>query len=261
MGVSPGWLEGDLPIAHAHRGGSAERAENSVEAFENAVGLGYRYVETDVRRTRDDRAVIWHDATLDRTTDRTGRVDAVAWHELRRAGLRPPGDDLDAHRPLLLEDLLGSWPELRVTVDAKEDAVVGPLTEAIRRCRAEHRVCVASFSTRRLRTIRRTLGPHLCTATTPPEVTRIRLASVGIPLRRPVGPNAALVPIRHLGVPVVDRRFVRHARRWGLGVHVWTVDDPATMQELLDVGVAGIMTDRPSVLRGLLEGRGMWPGP
>ncbi len=254
------WQDATFPIAHAHRGGSAERAENSVEAFENAVALGFRYVETDVRCTRDDRAVIWHDATLDRTSDRTGRVAELRWSELRRVGLRPPGATREVHHPLLLEELLDAWPDLRVTVDAKEDAVVGPLITALRRCRAEHRVCVGSFSSRRLRTIRRSFGPELCTATTPPEVARLRLASLGLPLRAPSGPGAALVPLRHLGVPVVDRRFVDHARSHGLGVHVWTVDDAPTMQNLLDVGVAGIMTDRPSLLRSLLLDRGAWSG-
>ena len=255
------WLDHDGPVAHAHRGGSAERAENSVEAFEHAVRLGYRYVETDVRRTRDDRLVVWHDVTLDRTTDHRGPVAEVAWADLARFGLRPPAGAGDAHRPLLLEDLLGSWPGLRVTIDAKEDAVVDLLCDVVRRCAALDRVCIGAFSPARLREVRRRLGPQACTATGPTEVARIRFGSLGVPLRRPTGPQTALVPVRHRGVPVVDRRFVARAQAWGLGVHVWTVDDATSMHRLLDLGVTGLMTDHPTLLRDVLIERGAWSGP
>lgn len=254
------WLDHDGPIAHAHRGGSAERAENSAEAFEHAVGLGYHYVETDVRRTRDGRLVLWHDATLDRTTDLRGPVSGISWADLARTELRPPDGVRGLHRPLLLEDLLGSWPTLRVTVDAKEDAVVDELCAVLRRCAARDRVCIGAFSAVRLRRIRDRLGAGACLATAPADVARIRLGSLGLPLRRPTTPQAALVPVRHRGIPVVDRRFLARAHRWGLGVHVWTVDDAAAMHRLLDLGVAGLMTDHPSVLREVLIERGTWQG-
>jgi len=93
------------------------------------------------------------------------------------------------------------------------------------------------------------------------EVARLRLASLhGRGLSGFVPSVAAVqVPVRYAGVRVVDARFVRHAHRLGMQVHVWTIDDPAEMRELLDLGVDGIMTDRIEVLRDVLTERGRWP--
>jgi glycerophosphoryl diester phosphodiesterase len=121
-------------------------------------------------------------------------------------------------------------------------------------------VCVGSFSGARLRRLRALLGPRLCTSLGPLGVTRLRLASLGVPAGRPFVEGAAQVATRHYGVPVVDRGFLKAAARHGLQVHVWTVDQEAEMERLLDLGVDGIMSGRPSVLKAVLERRGQWHG-
>jgi glycerophosphoryl diester phosphodiesterase len=114
-------------------------------------------------------------------------------------------------------------------------------------------VCVGSFSDRRLRRLRALLGPRLCTSYGPAQIAALR--TVG---RAPGGGLAAQVPVRQGRLPLVDRRFVAAAHARGLHVHVWTIDDPVEMERLLDLGVDGLMTDRPSVLREVLERRGAW---
>ena len=126
------------------------------------------------------------------------------------------------------------------------------------------RVCLASFSDARLRWLRSALGPGVCTALGPREIGQLKLASVGGPLGRllprlPATARCAQVPVGPGPLPLVDRRFVDTAHDRGLVVHVWTVDDPKVMHELLDLGVDGIMTDRPAVLRDVLVQRGQWP--
>ena len=247
------FLDHPGPLAFAHRGGGGEKPENTLAAFAHAVELGFRYVETDVRVTRDGVAVTFHDPTLERATDGRGRVREHTWAELRRvkvAGREPVAR---------LDDLLGAWPDLRVNLDPKSDAAVGPLAEAVRRTGAIERVCVASFSDGRLRRLRRELGPRLCTSLGPLGVARLRLASLGLP-GGGFRAGAAQVKARPFGVPYVDRALLAAARRHGLDVHVWTVDEPDHMDSLLDLGVAGLMSGRPRVLKAVLQRRGTWSG-
>ncbi|HEV2088270.1 MAG TPA: glycerophosphodiester phosphodiesterase [Cryptosporangiaceae bacterium] len=246
------YLDAPLPLAFAHRGGAAGGLENTMTAFSRAVDAGYRYVETDVHATADGALVAFHDPTLDRVTDRTGRIALLRLDQVRQARI---GAD---ERVPLLEDVLGAWPQLRVNVDVKADRSVEPLIETLRRTASLDRVCVGSFSDTRLARIRAALGPRLATALGPREVLSLRLSSWW---RRadgaaPVVP-CAQVPVR-VGITVVDRRFVEHAHRSGLQVHVWTIDDPAEMNRLLDLGVDGIMTDRINVLREVYSARGLW---
>lgn len=245
------FLDHPGPIPFAHRGGAGDWPENTMPAFAGAVALGYRYVETDVHVTADGVLVAFHDERLDRVTDRTGVIRELPWREVRRARVA-------GREPIpLLEDLLGTWPDLRVNVDPKHDSAVDALAATIRRTGAIDRVCVGAFSDRRLGRLRAVLGPRLCTSLGPRGVARLRAASFGLPSGR-LPARCAQVPPTAGRVPLVDERFVRAAHHRALQVHVWTVDDEAEMHRLLDLGVDGIMTDRPAVLRAVLEARGAW---
>ncbi|HEX5495078.1 MAG TPA: glycerophosphodiester phosphodiesterase [Mycobacteriales bacterium] len=249
------YLDSPVPLAFAHRGGSSG-LENSVAAFQSVVDLGFRYLELDVRATADGVLVVFHDEMLDRVTDRVGRVAALPYAEVARA--RVAGSE-----PIpLLEDVLGSFPDVRVNVDVKELSAVRPLVEVIRRTNAVDRVCVAAFSDRRVRMVGAALGPRLCTALGPRGAAALRFASyVGWPRTGFTGWRpCAQVPVRAGALRVVDRRFVDAAHERGVQVHVWTVDEPGAMHALLDLGVDGIMTDRPEALRAVLVSRGRWHG-
>src|SRR5256885_10503400 len=139
------FLDHPGPIPFAHRGGSLDGRENSMAAFERAVGLGYRYLETDVRATRDGTLLAFHDKTLDRVTDHVGAIAQLPYSQVAKA--RIAGTE-----PIpLLEVILGTWPEARVNIDVKAENSIGPLSDVLHRTRAWDRVCVTSFSTRRLR--------------------------------------------------------------------------------------------------------------
>ncbi len=219
-------------------------------AFAGAVELGYRYVETDVHATADGILLAFHDDRLDRVTDREGLIRELTWAEIASARV-------DGREPIpLLADLLHTWPELRVNIDPKHDAAVEPLAEVLLRAGAIDRVCVGSFSDRRIARLRAMLGQRLCAAMGPAAIARLRAASYGWP-HRPTE-DCAQVPISQGHIPIVDERFVRAAHRRGVQVHVWTIDDPHTMVRLLDLGVDGIMTDHPGVLKDVLQRRGEW---
>ncbi|MGP1397015.1 MAG: glycerophosphodiester phosphodiesterase [Inquilinaceae bacterium] len=247
------YLDHPGPLAFAHRGGTEAAPENSMEAFAAAVALGYRYLETDVHATRDGVLVAFHDDTLDRVTDGAGALGDLDWADVRRARMA------NGEAPPLAEDLLGAWPHTRINIDPKTDAAAALLPDLIRRTDTLSRVCVGSFSDRRLARLRRALGPGLCTSMGPVAVARLRLTPVG-PVLGGFDAACAQVPVARYGVRIVDRAFIAAAHRHGLQVHVWTIDDPAEMNRLLDLGVDGLMTDRPSALKQVLQARGAWSG-
>jgi glycerophosphoryl diester phosphodiesterase len=249
------YLDTPTPLAFAHRGGAAQGDENTIAAFERAVTMGYRYVETDTHATADGQAVVFHDDTLDRVLGRPGRVGEVRWADL--AAIRVGGASVVPR----LEDVLGAWPQVRFNIDVKSDAGVRPTVEVVRRTGVLDRVLLASFSDMRTARMRAALGPGVATSLGSRGAAHLWAASrTGRGARRLAGRVAAAqVPPRTGPVRVVDRRFIHYAHQLGLQVHVWTIDDPAEIRRLLDLGVDGIMTDHIDVLRDVYTERGHWP--
>jgi glycerophosphoryl diester phosphodiesterase len=248
------FLDAAPPLAFAHRGGAIEHLENSMPAFEACVAMGYRYLETDVRATADGVLVAFHDPTLERTTDRAGRIDQLPWAEVAKARI-------GGREPLVrLEDLLGAWPDVRFNLDIKEAGVLAPLVRLVRRLKVIDRLCLASFSDARVAAARRLLGPSVCTSLGSRGVAALRLSSYSPRAAGLVRMSAgcAQVPLHLGGRALVDERFVTAAHARGLQVHVWTVDTEEEVATLLDLGVDGVMTDRPAMLREVLEKRGQW---
>ncbi|SFB54784.1 glycerophosphoryl diester phosphodiesterase [Amycolatopsis marina] len=245
------------PRAFAHRGwhlGELAELENSLPAFQRAVAEGYHYLETDVHATADGVLVALHDVSLDRTTDRTGPVAGQRWAEVRRAKI---GGKVELSR---LEDLLEELPSAFFNVDVKSAAAVEPFLEVLARTGTYNRVAAASFSDARLARLRRLAGPRLLTAMGPRSVAALWAHGYAPFLRLGTFCRGAMaqVPIRQGAMTIVHRGFLRAAQLAGAEVHTWTVDDRAEMCDLLDLGVHGIVTDRPDVLREVLLERGAW---
>lgn len=252
MPASP-WpfLDHPGPLAFAHRGGAGDWPENTMPAFEHAVGLGYTYVETDVHTTADGVLVAFHDDHLDRVTDRNGAIADLSWSEVAAAVVGGSG------RVPLLEDILGAFPDVRVNIDPKAERAVEPLAEVILRTGSVDRVCVGAFSDKRLARLRELVGDRLCSSLGPRGTAALIAASKGLPTGQ-LHAACAQVPVAAKGVTITTPELVAAAHDRGMQVHVWTVDDPTEMHRLLDMGIDGIMTDRPAVLREVLEARGEW---
>jgi len=244
------FLDWPHPIPVAHRGGAAERPENTMPAFAAAVALGYRYVETDVHATADGTLLVFHDHSLDRVTDMRGDVGGLPYATVRKA--RVQGEPIPK-----LEDVLGTWPDLRVHIDAKHDLAVAALAAAVERTGSHDRVCVGSFSDRRVAELRRLTRGRVCTWMGRREILTLRLASLHIPVPGTAA-GCTQVPVRQGRLPLVDRRFVETAHRRGVDVHVWTIDDREEMGRILDLGVDAILSDRPTLLKEVFTERGAW---
>ena len=245
------FLDSPTPIALAHRGGAAEAAENTLEAFRASYGLGYRWLETDVHLTRDAVVAAFHDPRLDRVTDRTGDIEDLDWEDVGSATVAGTG------RIPSMEQLLTEFPDARFNIDTKSDRVVVPLLELIEAHDAWDRVCLGSFVDRRLDRARSIGGDRLCTSAGPREIASAVAGSFRLSVGR-IDAHVLQIPIAFWGLRLVTRRLVRSAHEQGLAVHVWTIDRPDEMRRLLDIGVDGIMTDRPSVLREVMLERGLW---
>ena len=210
------YLASPVPIGLAHRGGwlidqrgqVRTDLENTAAAFEHAVRLGYRYLETDVRATADGVLVAFHDPVLDRVTDRSGAIATLPYAEVARA--RVGGSE-----PIpLLEDLLGSLPDARFNIDVKADSAVEPLRQALRRTNAWHRVCVGSFSQARLERVRRTFDRRVALSSGPVDAAAAGRLLLPLPLplaRRDV--SCVQIPVHYQGFPLVTRDLVAAAHR------------------------------------------------
>jgi glycerophosphoryl diester phosphodiesterase len=245
-------------VAMAHRGGAKHPEllglENTLDAFRHAAGLGYRYLETDVQTTRDGHLLAFHDATVERTTDGAGRISDLTLEQVRslriarRAGIPP------------LAELLEELPHTRINIDLKSADCVEPLADLLERTGAHDRVCIGSFHERTMRRFRRRVSRPVPTAAGVAAVLALRFAPFPAHVSRLLrDPGAVLqVPVRNRGVTVLDRRLLELAHAAGRHVHAWTIDDPAEIERLIDLGVDGIITDRTDVLESVLRSRGLW---
>ena len=228
-------------------------------AFSAAVALGYHYLETDVRTTRDGVALAFHDPTLDRVTDHSGRIAEIEWAEASHA--RIGGKEPIAR----IDDLLDAFPDVRLNIDVKDTASVAPLANAIERTQAHDRVCVASFSDRRRRDVLRRLSAPTATSGGRWTVAGFRFIAspvrvAGLVARALRDVDCLQVPERAGAVRIVTAGTVAAAHAVGKQIHVWTVNDESRMHRLLDLGVHGLVTDRADVLRDVLQARDAWPG-
>jgi len=234
-------------------------------AFQRAVQLGCRYLETDLRTTKDGVMVTIHDETLDRISDGSGPVRALTLAELKRldAGYR---FSLDGGQTFpfrgkgvtvpTLAEVTQAFPDICLNLDIKqkEPPLVEALATFIEEQGAHDRILAGSFHDRILKEFRRRTGGRVATSAASWEA-RLFWQANRLRLTRFLRPayDALQVPARQGSLPVVDRRFVQAAHRLGIQVHVWTVDEREEMHRLLNLGVDGLMSDRPDLLLDVLR--------
>ncbi|WP_158018881.1 glycerophosphodiester phosphodiesterase family protein [Mycobacterium basiliense] len=244
-------------IAMAHRGfTSFTLPKNSMGAFNEAVKLGFRYIETDVRASRDGIAVILHDRKLPPGSGVSGAVDRLSWRDISTA-------DLGAGEPIpTLEELFVALPDVRVNIDIKAESAIEPTVDVIERLSVHDRVLITSFSDRRRQRALRLLSKRVASAAgTGAFVSFLAARTVGgraYALRMLRDSDCLQLPPRLGGVQVITPTLVQTLHAADRQVHAWTIDDPATMHALLDINVDGIITDRADILRDVLAARGEW---
>lgn len=230
-------------------------------AFQGAVDLGYRYLETDLHASADGVLVCFHDDSLERTTNGRGAVaeqDLASLHDLDAAFRFDPIRHFP-HRGTgvtipTFEELVTTYPDGHFVLDLKQSGIEDLVIDAIRRFDLWDRVIVGSFRDARLARFRRRADRRVATSSGPLETLRhLAAARAGRPSR--ITADALQVPVK-MGLTVVDQRTIDTAHSAGKQVHVWTVNEAAEMHRLLDMGVDGIITDEITTLRSVMEDRG-----
>jgi glycerophosphoryl diester phosphodiesterase len=239
-----GWFEPPLPRVLAHRGLALDAPENTLAAFEAAVASGAAYLETDVHASLDDVGMVCHDPDLTRVAGVDAEVGELTVSELQRIDLG------GGHRMPTLREALDSFPTALFNIDVKSDRAAAATARAVLDAGALDRVLITSFSSRRRAAAVRLLPGVRSSASAPRFVLILALAKLGVlhlvPWARR-GVDAVQVPT-HVGrVAISTPRVIRAIHRVGLEMHIWTVNTPEEMAELLTLGVDGVVTDRADI--------------
>lgn len=249
-----------MPRIVAHRGDSARFPENTLEAFFSAYEMGVDVIETDVHLSKDGVLVIWHDATLDRNTDGTGRIEDHTLEELKQfdAGYTFSPDKGQTYpfrgkgiRLCTLEEALKACPAQRFNIDLKTkgEAIVDVFIKVIRDNHATKRVIGASFHLSNLKSLRKK-APEILTSITTEEVrVFLLLQKIGLLPAFPFKKRLIIfqVPVGQGFIKVITPRFVKTMHKRGAIIQVWTINEEKEMRWLFELGVDAVMTDKPAL--------------
>ena len=242
------YLNYDGLAVMAHRGGSLEAPENTIESFKYALEIGSDIIETDIQLSSDGVPYIFHDDDLKRIPGIEKNFNDLLASEIDELNIF--GD----FKIPTLEETLKQFPDTKFQIDFKTDEVVDPAIEIINKLpHVKKNLCIASFSSQRLQKIKSKLsdvtysmGPH--------EVLKLLLKSFGI-YRGEVGGDCLQIPIYRYGIKIVTKRFVDFCKRENIKISVWTINSSEEMEYLIDLNVDGIITDKPKALINLLASR------
>ena len=235
------FLEGQNPRVIAHRGLALDHPENTLGAFTAALNSGADILETDVHLSKDGSVIVAHDPDLTRVAGRLGLVADFSERELAEIDLGS-GEGFPT-----LDQLLSQFPHAKFNIDLKTRTAVEPFAEIIRAHRAESRILATSFDEPTRQAVINLL-PEVASSTSRSMVIQARLRTwLGLPMEKwtvPAEVVALQIPPAMYGVALVTPSMLRLAKRKGLEVHVWTINNPEDMRRLWTMGVHGIVTDR-----------------
>ena len=239
-----------VPIAH--RGASLLASENSFESFRKAFDLGYRVIETDIHSSKDGTAYIFHDITLERLTGENLKIS-----DLKDVDI----DSLKINNSSIiprLSNVFEEFPEGLFNLDAKTWKSTTPIVDTIQNMGCRSRVCIGSFNDRRVNAIIKELGLETCHSMGTSNVIKFYLgAQLGI--EQHFTSQCIQLPIKMFGISLTTRKVLRYARKLGIKIHFWTINNPVIMQKLLELNVDGIMTDDCVLLKEIMKEQNKWP--
>ena len=259
------------PLVIAHQGGDGVWPGDTLYAFEKAVETGADVLEMDAHITKDGHIVLMHDEKVDRTTDGTGLIEEMTLDGLKQldaaykwskdGGQTFPYRGLGIQVPTL-DEVFGKFPQMRYVIEIKltKNPIDKPICDLIRNFAMQKKVLIASFHDEAIQNFRSTC-PEVATSASRGEVTKfvilgkVFLSGLVAPGYQSIQPPYD--PGESYNIPIMTRRFIREAHAKNIRVEPWTVDDPGLMQQYIEWGVDGIITDRPDLMVEMLKEMGL----
>lgn len=261
-------LQYEHPIILAHRGGSLIAPENSMIAFKKAAELGVHGFEIDIRLTKDEEIVVFHDEYVDRTTDGAGRVADMTLSELKAFDLgyqfineqqeyEYRGQGLTA---ITLHELFEAFPQMLINIDMKDSPetyegslIPSKLWRLIEELGAQNRVVVTSFHDEQIDRFNLYAQNSVALGAGENEVRKAYSAYTS-QFGHLYHPRVDVfqIPVKSGVFPLDGEGFINFLSKLNVPVHYWTINDPQVMQRLLQSGAKGIVTDRPDLAVALL---------
>ena len=254
------------PLVIAHQGGDGIWPGDTLYAFEKAVEIGADVLEMDAHITKDGHIILMHDETVDDTTDGTGLIEEMTLDELKQLDAAYDWSN-DGEQTFLyrgqgiqvaaLAEVFEKFPQMRYAIEIKQSGipVEQPLCDLIRQYKMEEKVLIASFHDEVMQNFRATC-PEVATSASRGEVTKFVILGK-IFLSGLVAPGYEAIqppfdPEESYNIPIMTKRFIREAHAKNIKVEPWTVDDPELMEQYIEWGVDGIITDRPDLMVEIL---------
>ena len=228
-------------VALSHRGNSYKYVENSFEAFKSVVDMGFEYIETDLRKTLDNEIVTFHDRDLKRLFNINLKVENLTFAEINKFF------SAKNCKLLTLKEALINFPQTKFNIDLKSKEVIKETIKIVKELKAFERVCFASFNSSHTDEVL-TDSPSAVVSMGMKDVAYFKFFNY---LRK--DSKILQVPLNWKGINILNSKLIRKAKDKDLFVHVWTINDRESITKLMDMGVHGIVTDKPELIMEIMK--------
>lgn len=228
-------------VALSHRGNSYKYVENSFEAFKSVVDMGFEYIETDLRKTLDNEIVTFHDRDLKRLFNINLKVENLTFAEINKFF------SAKNCKLLTLKETLINFPQTKFNIDLKSKEVIKETIKIVKELKAFDRVCFASFNSSHTDEVL-TNSPSAVVSMGMKDVAYFKFFNY---LRK--DSKILQVPLNWKGINILNNKLIRKAKDKDLFIHVWTINDRESITKLMDMGVHGIVTDKPELIMEIMK--------
>ena len=228
-------------VALSHRGNSNKHVENSFEAFKSVVDMGFEYIETDLRKTLDNEIVTFHDRDLKRLFNINLKVENLTFAEINKFF------SAKNCKLLTLKEALINFPKTKFNIDLKSKEVIRESINIVNELKAFERVCFASFNSSHTDEVLID-SPSAVVSMGMKDVAYFKFFNY---LRK--DSKILQVPLNWKGINILNSKLIRKAKDKDLFVHVWTINDRESITKLMDMGVHGIVTDKPELIMEIMK--------